>query len=285
MRFISDSQRKAAFANMGANSVKINRFAANPDQLLRFYTTPSNSKRCPSCGALFGMKENALYGKPTCANCGWNSDKPYEWARWPWKKKSEWYDKNEPDWDKLTGGDPEDLQPKETKPKEKRYLNEDDTSEDFVPKDNFAQKSVAQQYKELDDFLKSKGMTWEEYMAGKPVPGTLYDQGVPSPEDEYHESLRRGREKQGRLNKMSVRSIEDIKLQYSLIWSRNETEDERIKNALKFLRREAKSKREDVSSWAMKEIDSIYADQRTEREEARMEDLSRGMDTSYFDGE
>lgn len=48
-------------------------------------------------------------------------------------------------------------------------------------------------YGELDRYLKSKGVTWEEYSAGKPLPDTVFDPDVPSAREEYEESLRRSR--------------------------------------------------------------------------------------------
>ena len=151
---------------------------------------------------------------------------------------------------------------------------------ELVGSSGFSEKSVGEQYKELDAFLKSRGMTWEDYMAVKPVPDHVHDEGVPTPMEEYlAEKKRKILE-----NRMSNRSIEDIKFEYDNIWELGGY-DESLKAALKFLRRQEKSKRDDVRMWAHKEIANIYDGMKTAREEARMEDPSKGADADYFRSE
>lgn len=83
---------------------------------------------------------------------------------------------------------------------------------------------------------------------------------------------------------MSLKPLEAIKEEYNEIWLVGSYE-ESLKNAVKFLRRHTKSTRPGVRDWANKELDGIFEDIRTEKEEAAMEDPSRGRDPDYMVGE
>jgi len=81
--------------------------------------------------------------------------------------------------------------------------------------------------------------------------------------------------------KLSLKPIEDIKSEYDAIWDSPLSYDESMKESLKFLRRQSKSKRKDVSDWANHELYEIYSDLKTSKEEARFEDASKGRDPDY----
>jgi hypothetical protein len=150
----------------------------------------------------------------------------------------------------------------------------------LVEKDPF---SSADPYGDLNTYLESEGISWEEYSDGKPVPSTVYDPYVPTPEEEYKEfkKLRKTGSTEGSDSKMSVKSLDDIKGDYDKIWDSNDSYESKLSQALKFLRRHERSKRKEVSSWAAGEINGIYESERIQREEARMEDPSRGRDPDW----
>jgi hypothetical protein len=76
---------------------------------------------------------------------------------------------------------------------------------------------------------------------------------------------------------LSIRPLDDIKGEFMDI------EDD--KESLKFLKKYAKSKRPDISGWANKQLHNMYMDAKTARDEARMEDPSKGTDPDYFRSE
>lgn len=84
---------------------------------------------------------------------------------------------------------------------------------------------------------------------------------------------------------MSLKSLDEVKSEYSAIWDEEGSYDAIDKKALKFLRKLAKSKRVDISAWANKELKDMYENAKVEREEARMEDPSKGQDPDYFRSE
>jgi uncharacterized Zn finger protein (UPF0148 family) len=54
------------------------------EQKVRFYLTPYNPKKCPKCGAMFGLFKHTsgiFAGKMICMNCGYRvgmTDSEYE---------------------------------------------------------------------------------------------------------------------------------------------------------------------------------------------------------------
>jgi hypothetical protein len=80
---------------------------------------------------------------------------------------------------------------------------------------------------------------------------------------------------------LSLRPLADIKGEYSAIFDGDESYEDSEKKAIKFLKKHSKSKRADISGWANKELNGMYMDAKTAREEARMEDPSKGTDPDW----
>jgi len=76
-------------------------------------------------------------------------------------------------------------------------------------------------------------------------------------------------------SRFSKNALNKAKMEYEEIWfNDNLTYNQQETKALKFLDEKSKSKDEDVSEWAGKEIEKIYMDKKTERDERNMEDMS-----------
>lgn len=92
-------------------------------------------------------------------------------------------------------------------------------------------------------------------------------------------------EEGGTPDRLSLKSLDEIKREFDVLWDEDESHIAKDKKSMAFLLKASKSKRPEISGWANKHLKEIHNSKMVELQEMKAEDPSKGTDPDYFKSE